>query len=156
MNKSFLGILFGSLHYLKFGQYVFTIYKPSCVWNIRNRINSFQGFVKILNYCRILSLNGHVIMIILAISCHAYFQKLFLRRNAANKICETFHYIILQKYLQRWSYKTFLSNFIKITLLHRCSPVNLLHIFRTPFPKNTSKGLLLTLPKILVNNYHVA
>ena len=25
----------------------------------------------------------------------------------------------------------------------RCSPVNLLHIFRTPFPKNTSGGLLL-------------
>ena len=24
-----------------------------------------------------------------------------------------------------------------------CSPVNLLHIFRTPFPKNTSGGLLL-------------
>ena len=30
------------------------------------------------------------------------------------------------------------SNFIKITLPHGCSPVNLLHIFRTAFPKNTS------------------
>ena len=28
------------------------------------------------------------------------------------------------------------------TLRHGCSPVNLLHIFRTPFPKNTSEGLL--------------
>ena len=27
---------------------------------------------------------------------------------------------------------------IKIALRHRCSPVNLVHIFRTPFPKNTS------------------
>ena len=27
------------------------------------------------------------------------------------------------------------SNFIKITLLHECSPVNLLHTFRTPFFK---------------------
>ena len=35
------------------------------------------------------------------------------------------------------------SDFIKITLRHRCSPVNLLHIFRTPFSKNTSGGLLL-------------
>ena len=35
------------------------------------------------------------------------------------------------------------SNFIEITLRHGCSPVNLLHIFRTPFPKNTSGGLLL-------------
>ena len=35
------------------------------------------------------------------------------------------------------------SNFIEITLWHGCSPINLLHIFRTPFPKNTSEGLLL-------------
>ena len=34
-------------------------------------------------------------------------------------------------------------NFIKITLRHGCSPVNLLHIFRTPFLKNTSGRLLL-------------
>ena len=31
------------------------------------------------------------------------------------------------------------SNFIEITLLHGCSLVNMLHIFRTPFPKNTSE-----------------
>ena len=35
------------------------------------------------------------------------------------------------------------SNFIEISLRHGCSPVNLLHIFRTPFPKNTSGRLLL-------------
>ena len=35
------------------------------------------------------------------------------------------------------------SNFIEITLRHRCSPVNLLHIFKTPFSKNTSGWLLL-------------
>ena len=35
------------------------------------------------------------------------------------------------------------SNLIEITLRHGCSPVNLLHIFRTPFPKNTSGWLLL-------------
>ena len=34
-------------------------------------------------------------------------------------------------------------NFIEIELRHGCSPVNLLHIFRTPFPTNISKGLLL-------------
>ena len=32
-----------------------------------------------------------------------------------------------------------LCNFIEISLHHGCSPVNLLHIFRTPFPKTTSK-----------------
>ena len=35
------------------------------------------------------------------------------------------------------------SNFIEITLRHGCSPVNLLHFFRTPFHKNISGGLLL-------------
>ena len=30
------------------------------------------------------------------------------------------------------------SNFIEITLCHGCSPVNLLHIFRTPLPNNDS------------------
>ena len=34
-------------------------------------------------------------------------------------------------------------NFIKITLRHGCFPVNLLHIFRTPFHKNTFGWLLL-------------
>ena len=40
----------------------------------------------------------------------------------------------------------FLCNFIEIALRHGCSPVNLLHIFRTPFPRNTSGRLLL--PKL--------
>ena len=35
------------------------------------------------------------------------------------------------------------SNFIEITLLRGCSPVNLLHIFRRTFAKNTSDRLLL-------------
>ena len=34
-------------------------------------------------------------------------------------------------------------NFIEIALRHECSPVNLLHIFRTPSPKNTFEGSLL-------------
>ena len=35
------------------------------------------------------------------------------------------------------------SNFIEITFRDGCSPVNLLHIFRTPFPRDTSGWLLL-------------
>ena len=38
-----------------------------------------------------------------------------------------------------------LCNFNEIALRHGCSPVNLLHIFRTPFLKNVSRWLLLTL-----------
>ena len=33
-----------------------------------------------------------------------------------------------------------LCNFIEITFRHRCSPVKLMHIFRTPFLKNSSGG----------------
>ena len=36
-----------------------------------------------------------------------------------------------------------LRNFIKVALQHKCSPTELLHIFRTPFPKNIFKRLLL-------------
>ena len=34
------------------------------------------------------------------------------------------------------------SNFFEIALWHGCSPINLLHIFRTTFPKNTAGRLL--------------
>ena len=37
--------------------------------------------------------------------------------------------------------KVALKLYIEITLRHECSPANLLHIFRTPFPKNISEGL---------------
>ena len=39
--------------------------------------------------------------------------------------------------------KNFLCNFAEITLRHGCFPVNLLHILRTPFPKNTYGGVFL-------------
>ena len=39
-------------------------------------------------------------------------------------------------------------NKVALTLRHGCSPVNLLHIFRTPFPRNTYGRLLLYLPRI--------
>ena len=35
-------------------------------------------------------------------------------------------------------------NFIEIALRHGCSPLNLLHIFRIPFPKNTRKAASLS------------
>ena len=35
------------------------------------------------------------------------------------------------------------SSFIEIALRHGCSPVNLLHLFRTTFPRSTSGWLLL-------------
>ena len=43
------------------------------------------------------------------------------------------------------------SIYIEITFRYGCSPVNLLLIFRTPFPKNASGGLLLY---INLGKYH--
>ena len=45
--------------------------------------------------------------------------------------------------MPRCDFKKVARNFIEIALRHDCSPVNLLHIFRTPFPKNTSGQLFL-------------
>ena len=42
--------------------------------------------------------------------------------------------------------------FIEITLRHGCSPVNLLHMFRTTFPKNTDGELLLSIYLKNLNN----
>ena len=36
-------------------------------------------------------------------------------------------------------------NFIEIALPHECSPVKLLYVYKTPFLKNTVRGLLLQL-----------
>ena len=44
----------------------------------------------------------------------------------------------------------FQSNFIKVTLRHGQSPVNLLHIFKTSFPKYTYGGLLLHLQAVFL------
>ena len=45
-----------------------------------------------------------------------------------------------------------LCSFIETTFRNGCSPVNLLHIFRTPFAKNTSEGLLLHVIKSPLSN----
>ena len=55
--------------------------------------------------------------------------EVFLRKGVL-KICSTF--IGEQPYRSVISIKL-QSNIIEITLRHECSPVNLLHIFRTPF-----------------------
>ena len=41
-------------------------------------------------------------------------------------------------------YKFYLGNFIEIALWHGCSPVNLLHIFRTPFLRTPLDGCFWT------------
>ena len=47
--------------------------------------------------------------------------------------------------MPKCDFNKLLCNFFEITHRHGRSSVNLLYIFRTPFPKNTSGGLLLAL-----------
>ena len=57
------------------------------------------------------------------------------------KICfEDMQKIYSRKPMPKWD---LLQIFIEIAPRHGCSPVNFLHIFRTPFPRNTSGWLLL-------------
>ena len=65
--------------------------------------------------------------------------KMFLGKDAL-KICSKF---TGEDSCQSVISIKFQSKFIGITLQHWCSPVNLLHIFRTTFPKNTSGGRLI-------------
>ena len=44
--------------------------------------------------------------------------------------------------MARCNFSKVACNLIEITLRHWCSPVNLLHILKTPFSKNTSGRLL--------------
>ena len=46
-----------------------------------------------------------------------------------------------------------LCSFLEIALWHACSPVNLLHIIRTPFPYNSPGGLLPALRIIYIYIY---
>ena len=45
--------------------------------------------------------------------------------------------------MPKYDFKKVAKQHIKIILRYGWSSVNLLHIFRTPFPKNTSAGQLL-------------
>ena len=57
--------------------------------------------------------------------------------------------------MSKWISIKLLCNFIEITLRHGCSPVNLQHIFRTPFPKNTSGRLPLADSTWLFNSWMI-
>ena len=58
--------------------------------------------------------------------------------------------------MPKCNYREVANNFIETALWHGCSPVNLLHNFRTPFPKNTSAGLLLYTSIYVAKNIYSA
>ena len=71
------------------------------------------------------------------------FQKQQLPRGVPRKKCSE----ICSKFTGEQPCRSGISIKLYSTLRHGCSPVNLLYIFRTPFPKNTSGWLILNLPK---------
>ena len=60
---------------------------------------------------------------------------------------------ICSKFTGEHSCQSAICNFIEVALHHECYPVNLLHILRTHFPKNSSKKLRFPLP--LDSNGHI-
>ena len=70
-------------------------------------------------------------------------------RGVLNKRCsENVQQIYRRAPMSKCDFNKVASNFIEIALRHGCSPVNLLHIFRTPFPRNTSGWLLLKIARM--------
>ena len=49
--------------------------------------------------------------------------------------------------MQKCDFNKVVLHFIEITFQHGCSPVNLLHFFRTPLSRNISGWMLLILVK---------
>ena len=73
------------------------------------------------------------------------FQKQSSRGVLGKRCSEDMQQIYRRVPMPKCNFNEVACNFIKITLRHGCSPVNLLHIFRTPFPRNTSEWLLMYL-----------
>ena len=72
--------------------------------------------------------------------------------GALKKRCfENIPQIYRRTSMPKCDFNEVLCNFIEIALWHGCSPVNLLHIFRTPFPRNTSGWLLLNICKPFIS-----
>ena len=78
-------------------------------------------------------------------TCRSSRPEVFLRKGVL-KICSKFagEHICRSAILIKLQ-----NNFIETTLRKGCCPVNLLHIFKTPFLKNTSEWLLLYLETVL-------
>ena len=70
-----------------------------------------------------------------------------LQRCSQEKLSGNMHQIYRRTIMPKCN---LLCNFIEITLRHSCFPVNLLHVFKTTFPKNTYEGLFLFGRKIAV------
>ena len=99
--------------------------------------------IRLVNYCSNISIET-VKRVIRITLFRRSSSDVFLRKGPP-KICS--------KFTGEHPYQSAISisycNFIELALWYGCSPVNLLHIFRTPYPKTTSGGLLLFVLNLL-------
>ena len=78
-------------------------------------------------------------------------------RGVLRKRCsESIQQIYRRAPMLKCNFNKVARNVIEILLRYGCSFVNLLIIFRTPFPKNTSGGLLLKIYKSKIISNHLA
>ena len=63
---------------------------------------------------------------------------LMVEKGIKGVICYTIHTYATANNKYTEADLQLLCNFIEVALRHECSLVNLLYIFKTPFPKNTS------------------
>ena len=100
-----------------------------------------KGYVVALNITHQARKTVHILQWLVgtATECTSSHSEVFLEK-AVLKMCSKF---TREQPCQSAVSINLQSNFIEIALRYGCSPVNLLHIFRTPFPKNTSGRLLL-------------
>ena len=95
----------------------------------------FYLYIWLIDFQRFLSNIHSRNMSVLSIQCRKHpFRGVLIKRCSDN----------MQQIYKRTPIPKCDSNFIEITLRDVCSPVNLLYVvFRTPFSKNSSGGLLL-------------
>ena len=112
-------------------------------------------FAKIVNAQKLLTISGKVtpFWILTESQMHVWVLPMFkilmnwsnLQKQPSRGILSKSFSENMQKFTGEhpYTHAKVQSNFIEIALLHGCSPVNLLHIFTTTFPKNTNGWLVL-------------
>ena len=98
-----------------------------------SQVSQFLGMCNTPRCCK----NARLAVLLLITLERSSLPEVFLGKGVLN-ICSKF----TEEYLCRSGISIKLqSNFIENALPHGCSPVNFLHIFKTPFYKITSGGL---------------
>ena len=105
---------------------------------MKSSLRNYESIVSLIVIPKI-SIDIYFWQVIECIERETFFAEVFLAKGFLKK-CSKF---TGEHHCRSVISIKFLSNIIEITVRQGCSPVNLLYIFRKPFPKNISGGLLL-------------